>query len=152
MDDQYTHPMTRTLQVAWAAGFLDGEGCFALSKANGKGCHETTKNAVLAVSQTRTAPLDRLADLFGGTVRPARMTAAGNLNYQWAITGSQLVPVLEELIPHLVLKQSEARAVLAYAKTIGPRGYGPMNHWTQIRRKAIIARHTSTRGGERQHG
>jgi hypothetical protein len=98
MDDQYTHPMTRTLQVAWAAGFLDGEGCFALSKANGKGCHETTKNAVLAVSQTRTAPLDRLAELFGGTVRPARMTAAGNLNYQWAITGSQLVPVLEELI------------------------------------------------------
>jgi hypothetical protein len=142
----------RTLQIAWAAGFLDGEGCFALSKNSGKGCHETTKSPVLHASQTRTVPLDRLVELFGGTVRPFRVTSAGSLSYQWCLTGSQLVPILEELIPHLVLKQGEARAVLAYAKTIGPRGYGPMNHWTQIRRRAIIARHTSARGGERQHG
>ena len=147
MDDvaRYTAPMERTLQIAWAAGFLDGEGCFSLSKANGKGCHETTKNAVLHASQVRTAPLERLAGLFGGTVRPFRVTSAGNLAYQWCLTGSQLVPILEELIPHLVVKQGEAKAVLAYCKTIGPRGYGPMNRWTQAHRRAIIARHVSAR-------
>jgi hypothetical protein len=138
----------RELQIAWAAGFLDGEGCFNLSKSSGKGCHETTKNAVLYAGQTRTAPLDRLAELFGGNVRPAKVTAAGSLNYQWVITGSQLVPVLEELIPHLVLKQGEARAVLAYAKTIGPRGKGRSTQWTIVHRRAIIARHTSIRGGD----
>src|SRR4051794_32131990 len=105
-------PDDRTLQIAWAAGFLDGEGCFSLSKSSGKGCHETTRNAALSACQIRKAPLEKLAGLFGGNVNVARTHDKGQAIYQWCITGSQLVPVIEDLLPHLVGKRDEAQAVL----------------------------------------
>jgi hypothetical protein len=136
----------RELQIAWAAGFLDGEGCFNLSKNSGRGCHETTKNAVIHASQIRKAPLERLAELFGGNVNVMRVNDKGQVIYQWCLTGSQLVPIIEELLPYLVGKQEEAQAVLDYCKTIGARRGKPVSRWTVVQRRAIIARHTSARG------
>lgn len=57
---------THREELAWAAGFLDGEACFKFYTANndkGRG------RLAVTVAQVRREPLDRLATLFGGTVR-----------------------------------------------------------------------------------
>ena len=134
----------------WAAGFLDGEGCFALGGK--KGVHPTTRNAVVHVAQIRKAPLDRLAEMYGGTVRIMRTNDKDQTIWQWAVTGKKVIPVIEAVLPYLCGKQDEARAVLEYAKTIGERGAKPGEFGTSgvggfviARRRRIIQQHVSAR-------
>lgn len=141
------------VEYIWAAGFLDGEGCFALTHSSGRGTHETTRNAVVHVAQMRKAPLDRLAAIFGGTVRIMRVNNKDQTIYQWAVTGAKVIPIIEAVLPYLCGKQDEARWVLEYAKTIGNRGAKPgqfgchgVNGFLIARRKNIIRKHISARG------
>ena len=134
------------VEYAWAAGFLDGEGCFALGSK--KGVHPTTRNAVVHVCQIRKAPLDKLAELFGGTVRIMRVNSKDQTIWQWAVTGKGVIPIIEAILPYLVGKQDEAQAVLDYAQTIGERGHSKFDTakpLARARRQRIISRHTSAR-------
>jgi len=70
------HPTVRDLE--WAAGFLDGEGCFGINNSNSE-----------RVSATQDSPqlLRRLQLLFGGTVSPAhRKPKSSN---QWTVYGTR---------------------------------------------------------------
>lgn len=107
--------------IAWAAGFLDGEGCIALTRRSGAG--EGTRCPVVHACQTSPVPLEKLAELFGGTVRYYRDTSKGTPVYQWSITGSgDIIDALDQLIPFLVLKKDRAISVRAYCRTVKPRG------------------------------
>ena len=131
----------------WAAGFLDGEGCFALTK-KGQGCHETTRTAVVHIAQIRKAPLDRMAEAFGGDVRIMRVNNKDQTIWQWAVTGRRVIPLIEAVLPYLAGKQDEAQAVLEYAQTIGDRGRSKFDSGKplyRLRRQQIIARHISAR-------
>lgn len=130
--------MPDATDIAWAAGFIDGEGCFALQKRNGKNLAETTRCPVLIVAQTRREPLDKLASMFGGTVRDAGRTLKGTKKWQWALSGKEtLEPAIMLLLPYLVNKHDVAEAVLDYVKTMrrGRRVLSPLQH--SIRRSII---------------
>jgi hypothetical protein len=138
------------IEYIWAAGFLDGEGCFALTKTSGKYAHVTTRNAVIHVAQIRKAPLERLARMFGGNVRVMRTNNKGQVIYQWAITGPCVIPAIEAVLPYLCGKQEEAQAVLDYARTIGRHGRSKTEYQTVMfrgHRSSIIRRHEHARRG-----
>jgi hypothetical protein len=112
------------LDFAWAAGFLDGEGCFSLVKAN-TNSHPATKRPMVSASQINRAPLDKLVYLFGSIVRNNRVNSRGIQIYQWHLTkAEELKPMLECVIPFLVNKKREAEIVLEYAKWVKRRGRG----------------------------
>lgn len=139
MDVEYTET-----DYAWAAGFLDGEGCFNLSKRNG--LHETTRSPVLHAGQNDRRPLDKLSDMFGGTVREFRVTSAGNQAHQWALSGADDIRrVIPLIAPYLVEKQDRALAILAYAQTIHRRGKRSLTPLQLAQRYSLIRRYEQTK-------
>lgn len=112
--------------LAWAAGFIDGEGTVTIVKETGKNQHGpiTRHRVLLSCSQANTRrPLDILAELFGGTVQlQKRPTRVGNPVWTWRVYGGSSVrPALEALLPHLVVKRERAELVLDFARTIRPK-------------------------------
>lgn len=105
--------------VAWAAGFLDGEGCFTISRTSNP--RQLTPR-VTAAQIVRT-PLDRLVDLFNGSVS-TRPPPKGNRRqeWRWELCGATaMTHALPLLIPHLIVKHDQAVLMLEYAKRIDPR-------------------------------
>ncbi len=76
------HPTIK--QIAWAAGFLEGEGSF--SRARRKNTTET----VQAV-QVNYTPLGRMARWFGGKVRVSNRSILPNTKrlYVWSVNGAR---------------------------------------------------------------
>jgi hypothetical protein len=108
-------------EIAWAAGFVDGEGCVSIAKSGRRGQPLPYYRAELIVANTVREPLDRLALLFGGRVVVARR-AIGNrkLTYQWKTTGTaHTTSVLRELLPWLTVKRAQAALVLEFAQCFG---------------------------------
>ena len=67
--------------IAWAAGFLEGEGCFQLQK---------TRRSVYA-NQVHKPPLERLLTLFGGSLKlQTRKTPQSDIWY-WYVYGPRAV-------------------------------------------------------------
>ena len=107
-------PMT-TNDIAWAAGFLDGEGSFVLVNYQDKGI--SRRRTSISADQILREPLDKLVKAIGGSVSgPIRNTSAGNPIYRWVLRGNAIT-ALEALIPHLTVKKERAELLLRYART-----------------------------------
>lgn len=134
--------MSRELQVAWAAGFLDGEGHLGLGVNTGK-----YRGPKITASQVRVDPLLRLQDLFGGSVsNPAnRLTRSGRM-YVWSIWNGAAVRVaLLELRPHLVLKQKDANLLLEYIANMRLGGGGRLSPDQLEARADVLRRYDALR-------
>ena len=96
--------MYRPDELAWVAGFVDGEGCMYL------GC-----GPVLAVRNTYRASIQRLADLFSGRVRqPGLAPLSKRVIYEWAISGDASVIVLKLIRPWLIVKADQADLLIDF--------------------------------------
>ena len=100
------------INLAWAAGFLDGEGCFAIGRYNDRKRCRVRYTAIIQVGQKRRLPLDLLETMFGGSIRPQRTPTGGS--WLWKVCGTTAYSVCVALIPHLVLKQDEAELLKAF--------------------------------------
>jgi hypothetical protein len=88
----------RIRDLAWAAGFLEGEGCFA---------HDPKfSRSMVAAVQVQAEPLYRLAVLFGGHVK-SRNNKAGKF-YAWNIYGARARGVSLTLYPMMSPKRQAA--------------------------------------------
>ncbi len=109
--------MSRETDLAWAAGFIDGEGfigtrrhCYT-SKRNGE--RRDRFSVVMAVSQKRIEPLNKLKDLFGGTIGIKYNDKSKAVSfYEWRTNSKNAVKVLRLLLPYLILKNLEAELIL----------------------------------------
>lgn len=134
------------LSVAWAAGFLDGEGCFNLGPSETRRGDRVwpSYRAYVKANQVVEAPIQKLHDLFGGrTWRRGTNTVTGKPVFEWQIQGGpDLRRVLPLLIPHLIVKKAAAELLLEFAQTIGRRaGRGGTPPKILIRRKQIYKRY-----------
>lgn len=78
--------------IAWAAGFLEGEGCF------------TWKDTECIVApQVQREPLSRLASLFGGTIRDRH----GRGQVEWAVSGSRARGVMMTIYSFMSPRRKE---------------------------------------------
>lgn len=114
----------RQLDLAWAAGFLDGEGCFTLSKQSGP-THPSQRALHVSASQTRREPLDKLQGLFGGKVKEhSRTTEKGTVIWVWILgqRSSVVQEFIPQVLPYLVVKKREAEILLEFAATVRFRG------------------------------
>ena len=87
---------------AWAAGFVDGEGCISLTS------HRTL---VLRVSQKDLRPLRKLKEMFGGSIRPQKPTGCA----QWYLSSAYAVAAIQQMLPFLILKREQADVALLWA-------------------------------------
>jgi hypothetical protein len=105
------------IDVAWAAGFLEGEGCFGWygggTRRRAKPHLTRTANAVINASQNEREPLDRLVSIFGaGRINPKRNKV--RTAWEWRCQGHAAIPVMKAVLPHMSARRAERiREVIA---------------------------------------
>lgn len=96
----------REVEVAWAAGILDGEGCLRVNEQG---------NAYIAVDMTSLPPIRGLRRLFGGAITKYPLPS-GRTRYRWRLGSPQVAETLRALIPYLTTKLPEAKVLLRYVE------------------------------------
>lgn len=110
------------LMLAWAAGFIDGEGSFLLSPVTNIFRQHMSYIVALEASNTDLRPLNRLLEIFGGRIS---IHNKGNIehstSYKWRIHGANAALVAERLLPYLTVKYAQAEIAIQYQATIKRR-------------------------------
>jgi len=91
--------MSRETDLAWAAGFIDGEGTFYFKDSGSFG-----SSIILRVGQCEPTTLRRLQATFGGKVygpyKPSSPLSK-KVRYEFRLNGTKLRGVIKELWPYL---------------------------------------------------
>jgi hypothetical protein len=81
-------------QIAWAAGFLEGDGHFRSSEESGS----PIANAV----QKDREPLDKLLAYFGGSITEFTHTTSRKKYLRWNVCGRKARYCMALVLPHIV--------------------------------------------------
>ena len=124
--------LTLREELAYLAGVMDADGCFALSKYRTGIRGQFGLEVLVVIIQEQPEALHMLAARFGGTVRyesKPRGPLAKRRLYQWKRTGEAAVCVCVTLHPFLLLKRRQAEILIAAQDEIndlfGNRVLGP---------------------------
>lgn len=105
--------MTET-DKAWAAGFLDGEGCISIML----GAHQRQIYLRVSVGQIDQQPLSDLQSYFGGSIR-ASQNKRRYVYYEWCAFSQRAADALTVLRPYLRVKHRQADVALEFWRTCG---------------------------------
>jgi hypothetical protein len=102
------------IEIAWAAGFLDGEGNFNSYRQR----TAATYRYRIQCTQVARQPLDRLQVALGGKVYGPYGPYASNKQayFQWTVEGESARGATEKLMPYLCdVKAEQARSAMEVA-------------------------------------
>lgn len=94
----------------YLAGFVDGEGCFFIEKRSG--------GAKLSIAQKDYSLLEMIQSQWGGTFYH-HPKGTSYLTF----AGSFAKPIIESILPHLILKRDQASFMLRHLNRSPGRGY-----------------------------
>lgn len=111
---------------AYAAGLMDGEGCFTILRR-----HQRTEWFVAAVNVTNSerSMVEWLQERWGGSIyaRPSRSPRTGLLgktSYHWSLSAKLLEPFLADVQPYLIVKSAQCRLLRVLRALTIHRGRG----------------------------
>jgi len=117
--------MLTDIDLAYIAGFFDGEGCISLCKVKDDS-YRRNYNYMLAihVSNTKLEILEMLHREFGGHFQRIKnkTTPNGKEIYVWALTRRIATRFIKAIYPYLRMKRRQAELALEYRKLINPYG------------------------------
>lgn len=90
--------------IAWAAGFLEGEGHFRRNFSS----KDHYGSEYVAAAQVNIEPLEKLQELFGGSISPKKRGkwGLGDIN-EWRVCGERARVGMRTIGPHMSLRRSE---------------------------------------------
>lgn len=115
------------LDLAWAAGLIDGEGHIGVGRWQPKYVGVRGKRAGklppcthmvrVSVEMTHEPTVRRLSEIFGGTVTTRQRQSRSGVGlygrtWSWRVASRPVEPVLRALLPFLVTKRAEAEIAL----------------------------------------
>lgn len=104
------------LQLAWAAGFVDGEGYIGLTRNFDKVRGYYSYRIQIEAAQVIRTPINLLHNLFGrGRVGFGSNPKRGY--WYWRTFGIDAIRVAEALLPYLIVKRRQAEYLLEYEHT-----------------------------------
>jgi hypothetical protein len=111
------------LLCAYTAGFIDGEGCLAITCRRKPEGRTAYYEALMVVVQANLVPLRELQAAFGGSIHVCRSAIGGPLKsnrtvYQWHLSGKRLRACLKAVRPHLRVKAAEAELMLEFLQVL----------------------------------
>ena len=142
------------LDLAWCAGFLDGEGCFHIG-VSGPLSRRRHKPFVECDQTVTREPLDKLRATLGGAVHQrARPTVTGKTVWHWQMSGALMIrKAIDRVLPFLVVKKRDAEILREFCDHIPSKGKRPTSPqlvgqrllWAQLKalRTKGIPRHGS---------
>lgn len=102
------------IELAWIAGFFDGEGHtnVRINKLNGR----LFKTVHVSVGQQCEEVIKYLKECYGGNIYMYAKERKASLNkdfYQWSIVGTRAVKFLHDIYPYLRVKKEQVDNVIA---------------------------------------
>lgn len=117
--------MSKTHQIAWAAGFFDGEGYITIGRRNTPYKDKTYYHHYLRIGINHVArePIDEMYRIFGGNIE-YNTNVIGNRKprYRWICNTKKANEVLKMLMPFLKNKNRACETAFEYIQTIGING------------------------------
>ncbi len=116
--------MSRTHDVAWAAGFFDGEGFVTIQKRNTKaksGKRYESYYLRIGINHVAVEPLNEMFRIFGGTIRKqSAHSVVGNRHqrHSWQMSCSQAKEALITMMPYFRNKQKAAELGIELQNTM----------------------------------
>ena len=105
--------MKDELDIAWAAGILEGEGCFGFYKVK----NHSYKQILIRCKMTDNDIILRLQSIFGGYIRPRKPKKETNKPlWEWSLyKQADVAVVILKILPYLGVRRSaKAKELLAY--------------------------------------
>ncbi len=119
--------MSHTHELAWAAGFFDGEGFVSIQKRQTKYKEKTYVGYYLRIGINHVAPepLQEIHRLFGGTLTFSdKVVGNRKPRWRWQTNCGNAASTLKQLMPYLKNKNKVASIGLDLHATIGSHGEG----------------------------
>lgn len=117
--------MSKSHRLAWAAGFIDGDGFITVQNRTTKHKDKVYQSHYLRLGacQASLVPLKELQSLFGGSIReknsgPNKEGYKRKTQWVWTLSTQQAANALEQLLPYLIHKKEVALLGLDFAKTM----------------------------------
>lgn len=97
--------MSRQTDLAWAAGFLDGDGCYHVTKRTNRAGNKV-HSLTISAAQSDPRPLEKLAHIAdAGNVNGPYVHTTDPLRklptYQWRLSGKRAMAFVDELWPYI---------------------------------------------------
>ncbi len=124
----------REIDLAWAAGIVDGEGSIGVYSGGRHGTRRVQYALRLSVVNCDPRMLLRLREMFGGGLKPR--TNVRRNKWEWAVYSTSAGRVIKMLQPYLVCKADQAALALEFASTLDRNGVGHSQE-TNTRREEI---------------
>lgn len=110
--------------LIWAAGFFDGEGCVCIQRQM-RGKHNKTYHYLdISVFQNDRSAVELLMGMFGGRI------AAEDRGWKWRACGPTAGVALQELMPFLRVKRSQAEIAVRFQDRRIPPGQNRPADWS----------------------
>ncbi len=108
------------MELAYIAGFFDGEGCIYVVKmfknAFEKGNPGYSLKLEIPQRSDNSGILYYIQSKFGGNIHHKKPTFNSNAHSRWSIHGDQAIVVLVQLLPYLKLKKLQAEVAISYSE------------------------------------
>lgn len=119
-----------TTDLAYLAGFVDGEGCFYIGYTYTKSATTNRKypnyHTILKISNNCVEVLEWINNTFGGRItthnKKKKMEDRNFITYEVYMTGNLLTDLTEMLIPYLIVKKPQAEIMLRMRQTFSRTG------------------------------
>jgi hypothetical protein len=106
-------------QLAYIAGFIEGDGCFFISRYFSKQSGYVYEYR-LAAYNTNEKIMLWFKENVGGWYRQVNTSSRWKKPFHWALKNQEAIVLVELIFPYLVAKKEEAKIWLKYAKNIIP--------------------------------
>lgn len=108
------------LDLAWAAGFFDGEGCVRIQKESVQRRLNLHYLLQVIVVNTDPAPLDALSEWFGGNVHRRDRTDGHKTLWWWELGSAAAERFLRAIRPYSIVKCEQIDLALEFRATFDP--------------------------------
>lgn len=107
---------------AYLAGLIDGEGCISIRRCKqGKFIYY---KPMIEVGMTDKGPIELLEKNFGNSAWYEIIPTGKRklICHKWRVTGTRCLPILNAILPYLIVKKKQAEIVIKLVARIFPRG------------------------------
>lgn len=131
--------MSRAHELAWCAGFFDGEGFITIQERNSKTNGKRYKGYYLriGINHVNPTPLYEIQRVLGGTIgKQNQDTVVGkrHVRHSWQMGTSAAANALIQMMPYFKNKNNVAELALSFQETIGNHGQRVSNDVIQQRK------------------
>ena len=110
-----------SIELAYVAGFFDGEGCVRIQVEKREGTRKLQTSLVVSATNTEIAPIQFLAKRFPGykgkCVRiKGWLNANERIQYEWRMRGLAALHFCEAILPYSLIKKAQLEIAIEFYK------------------------------------